>query len=336
MSDKLSPQEKVRLKVIQLHGKGLSNSTIARRLSIDTRTVQYTIQRFNESGSVKDRARTGRPKKLSAGDRARLLKKVKGRERQSSRKTSASFKSTKSGKVSKDTIRRNIRSAGLIPHRKKRRPKLTVAQKEKRVEFATKYLHRVWDNDVFWDEKEFELEHTPNVKDDIIWDERGKEYFFEETKFPKAYKVGLALSSKGISRVVPYEGTIDSNKFQNMVVGPIDDMNELYAGERWRWVMDKATCHTSRSTQQFMAEHVPSILPPKEWPANSPDISPIENFYGDTQAAVDSKHPETLASLKRIVNAEFKRATPEKCQKFISALPGRLKRIIKSKGEYCY
>lgn len=238
--------------------------------------------------------------------------------------------------MSKNTIHREIRSSGLIPHRKKRRPKMTVAHKAKRVEFAKKYLRHDWSNDVFWDEKEFELEHAPNLKDDIIWDEKGKEFFFEETKFPQAYKVGVALSSKGISRVVPYEGTIDSNKFQHMVVGPIDDMNELFDGERWRWVMDKASCHTSRSTQRFMAENVPSLMPPKEWPANSPDISPIENFYGDAQAAVDSKHPRDLASLKQIVNSEFRNVTPVKCQKFISALPGRLKRIIQSKGEYCY
>jgi transposase len=252
MSEALSGRQKVRVNVIKLHGRGLTNKSIARQLKIDVRTVRNTIKLFEETGAVIDRARLGRKKKITAGDRARLLKRVKGRERQSTRKTAASFTTTRSGKVSKNTIHREIRSSGLIPHRKKRRPKLTVAQKAKRAEFAKKYLRHDWANDVFWDEKEFELEHAPNLKDDIIWDEKGKEYFFEETKFPQAYKVGVALSSKGISRVVPYEGTIDSIKFQNMVVGPIDDMNELFDGERWRWVMDKATCHTSRSSQQFI------------------------------------------------------------------------------------
>ena len=32
----------------------------------------------------------------------------------------------------------------------------------------------------------------------------------------------------------------------------------------------------------------------------------------------------------------FKKVTPEKCQKFISALPSRLEKIIASRGEYCY
>ena len=43
-----------------------------------------------------------------------------------------------------------------------------------------------------------------------------------------------------------------------------------------------------------------------------------------------------LESLKRIIKAEFKKVTPEKCQKFISALPSRLEKIIESRGEYCY
>lgn len=63
MSEALSALEKVRINVIKLHGKGVTKKAIARQLKIDVRTVRNTIERFDETGSVRDRARLGRKKK---------------------------------------------------------------------------------------------------------------------------------------------------------------------------------------------------------------------------------------------------------------------------------
>jgi hypothetical protein len=264
------------------------------------------------------------------------VNRVKGHERQSLRKTAASFKPSRSRKVGRETVRRYIKAEKLIPHRRKRRPLLTDAQKARRVEFAKKYLRHDWSSTAFWDEKKFELTHLPNPKDDVIWDSVGAEYFKEEVKFPEAFNIGLAISTKGPTSVVPYTGTIDSKKFVDMVDGPIDDLNELFGDESWVWLMDNASCHRSKFTQEKMTDKVPSLFPKAGWPANSPDISAIENIFGDLQDKVDQKHPKDLANLKKIVMREVKNLTAEKCQNFISALPDRLKRIIRTKGEYCY
>jgi transposase len=336
MSIQLSEREKVRVKILDLHDKRFSNKAIARQLNVAPTTVATTLRRNIETGSIKDRPRPGRPRKIEGEAVKRLVKRVKGRERQSTRKTAASFKATKGQRVGRETVRKTIKAQGLIPHRRKRRPKLTEAQKAKRVVFAKKYLRHDWSDTAFWDEKQFELTHPPNPKDDVVWDERGAEIFKEEVAHPISYNVGLAITVQGATRLAPYTGTINSQKFIDMVDGPIEDLDELFDGEDYVWLMDNASCHRSKLTQGEMVQKVPNLFPKSEWPANSPDISAIENVFGYVQDLVDQKHPNDLKSLQRIVKAEFKKLTPEKCQKFISELPSRLKRIIASNGEYCY
>ncbi len=336
MSKELTEKEKKRVKVVRLWNKGHSHEAIARKLEVSPKFVRGTIDRLTDIGGVADRPRTGRPRKLSESDRKRLVKGVKGRERRSTRKTAATFKSTKSGRVSKDTVNRTLRSEGLIPHRKKRRPKLTQQQKEKRVEFANEFRRKDWSDCAFWDEKRFELDHPPNPKNDVVWDERGQEFFKEEEKFPKAIMIGIAITVHGPTRLVIYPDTVDAPEFIKRLGGPVADIYEMFGDEEWTMVMDKASCHTAKLSQDWLAEHVPRTIPLSKWPANSPDISAIENLFGFVQDVVDQKAPKDLESLKRIVRAEFKKIDPEKCKNFISALPGRLQRIIKSKGEYCY
>ena len=335
MSKDLTEKEKKRLKVVRQWKSGRSELAIARKLDVTPKFVTGTLDRLIDIGSVKDRPRTGRPCKLSESDRKRLVKAVKGRERRSTRKTAATFK-TKSGKVSKNTVQRTLRSQGLIPHRKKRIPKLTQRQKAKRVEFAKEYRREDWTKCAFWDEKRFELHHPSNPKNDIVWDERGQEYFREEEKFPKSIMVGLAITVHGPTRLVIYPGTVDAPAFIKHIVHPVADINKMFGDEKWTMVMDKASCHTAKVSQDWLAENVPKTLPPAKWPTNSPDLSAIEGVFGFVQDIVDQKAPQDLEALKRIVRAEFKKLDAKKCKKFISALPGRLKRIIESNGEYCY
>jgi hypothetical protein len=56
--------------------------------------------------------------------------------------------------------------------------------------------------------------------------------------------------------------------------------------------------------------------------------------FGDQQEKVYEKDPQTLAAMEKIVRAEWKKLTPEKCKKFVSAVPKRLRKIVETGGEY--
>jgi len=226
MSGALDEKEKLRLRVVRLPNQSHNDNTIARKLKVSPKFVHNTLRRLNDIGSIKDRPRSGRPRKLTVNDKKRLVKEVKGHERRSTRKIAAIFKTSKSEKISHVTVRSTLKEQKLVPHRRKRRPKLTPEQKEKRVTFAKKYRRKDWSKTAFWDEKLFELDHSPNVKNDIIWDERGAEYFKEEEKYPAKVMIGVAITSKGPSRVVMYHGKVNAQIFVDNLEGPVSDVNK--------------------------------------------------------------------------------------------------------------
>ena len=197
--------------------------------------------------------------------------------------------------VSKETGRVHLKRQGFYPHKRQKTSRLykTDRQKLKRVEFAKNSRRRDWDLGFFWDEKEFELFGAPNRKDDIIWDDHGVQYTQGEVAHPTMFKIGAAISSRGATRLVPYTGTIDSDEYQSMIEEVIPDINKMYPKEDWFLVQDAARPHTSRSSQAFLAQHVPNWIRPREWAANSPDISAIENIFGDQQEEVYEKGPKT-------------------------------------------
>jgi len=197
MSSSLSELEKLRFKAVKLHKEHRSERVVARLCKKDLRWVQRTLGRFNELGHFGNRPGQGRKKKLSETDVKRLVKKVKGKRKASTRKTSKTFKTKRGERVSRETIRVNLKRKGLYPHKKQKTPRLTERQKQKWVEFAKNNRRRDWDHAVFWDEKEFELFGAPNRKNDVIWDEGGVQYTHGEVAHPSKFKVGAAISSLG-------------------------------------------------------------------------------------------------------------------------------------------
>lgn len=336
MSKDLSDVERDRFKAHRLLAQGKSQKSVAAILKRSRHFVQNVEKRFDARADFKDFDRSGRPKKLSSGDEKRLVKEVKGKKGKSLRRVSAQFKSNEGKKVSRETIRVTLKKSGLFPHRRRKVVRLTEEHKKRRVAMARKYRRFDWTKCAFWDESGFDLFPTPNIKNDIVWDEKGAEYRYEKMAHPPSFTFGTAITVHGPTRLVPYEGRINSDKYIEMVDNVIPDINKMFKGESWTWVHDGARPHIARKTVNHLAEVVPDLFPSKDWAPNSPDENPAENSFGYLDAKVQEKGALTLRALKATVTKAWKEITPEFCRKAIEAIPKRLKQIIETGGEYVY
>ena len=71
--------------------------------------------------------------------------------------------------VSKNTVRRTLKEAGLNPFHRSRQQKLTDEQKRNRVVFAKNFKDHDWETTLMTDETEFEVLSRGNTKNDVVW-----------------------------------------------------------------------------------------------------------------------------------------------------------------------
>ncbi|XP_048103602.1 gelsolin-related protein of 125 kDa-like isoform X2 [Alosa alosa] len=110
--------EDLKKRIVALHKDGLGYKKIANTLKLSCSTVAKTIQRFNRTGSIQNRPRHGRPKKLSACAQRHIQRLSLENRRMSAASIAAEVEGVGGQPVSAQTIRRTLRQIGLLSSQK--------------------------------------------------------------------------------------------------------------------------------------------------------------------------------------------------------------------------
>lgn len=73
-----------------------------------------------------------------------------------------------------------------------------------------------------------------------------------------------------------------------------------------------------------------------DWPASSPDLDPIENFWSELKRRlyVNGRQYSSKESLWNDIQETAKSFSPAEIEKFTSGMDGRLFSVISKKGGY--
>ncbi len=105
--------------------------------------------------------------------------------------------------------------------------------------------------------------------------------------------------------------------------------DKLYGDADFIFQQDLAPAHTAKGTKSWFNDHGVTVL---DWPANSPDLNPIENLWGIVKRKMRDTRPNNADELKATVKETLASIPPQQCHKLIISMPGRIEAVIKAKG----
>ena len=120
-----------RQSIVVLRNEGYKLEDTAKKLGLSLKGVHYTLTRHGDTGSIKDKHRSGRPKCTTAQEDKYIRVSSLMNRRLTAPEIAASLNSTRQTPVCTDTVRRRLRSVGLMGRVAKKKPLLRL-QIEKR------------------------------------------------------------------------------------------------------------------------------------------------------------------------------------------------------------
>ncbi|KAL0193782.1 hypothetical protein M9458_012078 [Cirrhinus mrigala] len=105
--------------------------------------------------------------------------------------------------------------------------------------------------------------------------------------------------------------------------------DQLYGDADFIFQQDLAPAHSAKATSTWFKEHAIPVL---NWPANSPDLNPIENLWGIVKRKMRYARPNNAEELKATIRATWALITPEQCHRLVDSMPRRIAAVIQAKG----
>ncbi|XP_065654908.1 uncharacterized protein LOC136081514 [Hydra vulgaris] len=147
--------------VVGLNKSGLSNQEIGRQLEISECSVRTTLKNYNEFGTVEDKSRSGRPKKMSERDENKAIMLAR-RNPNINIAEIASDLNTALGahQVSRSTISKLLKKKLLKSYLATKKPLLSIKDRHKQRKWCKEraaWTVEQWRKVIFSDKSKFEL-----------------------------------------------------------------------------------------------------------------------------------------------------------------------------------
>lgn len=151
--------------------------------------------------------------------------------------------------------------------------------------------------------------------------------------FGIGFKRLLLLPRKGTGK----NGGINSTDFVRALGKVLPELKEKLKGKVL--VLEGASIHTSSITKAFLAKHKFKIL--EGWPAHSPDLSPIENWWAELKRrcgphlkGLTAPNDQNRLLIWEAVKGAAQVTTAQMVENYILSFRTRLEKVIELGGEY--
>ena len=217
-----------------------------------------------------------------------------------------------------------------IPHVK---PLLNQRQRQKRLTWAQEkkdWTVAQWSKVLFSDESKCCISF--GNQGPRVWRKSGEAHnpscLKSSVKFPQSVMIWGAMSSPGLGPLCFIKLKVNAAVYQEILEHFMLPSTEKVYGDA-DFQQDLAPAHTAKITNTWFNDNGIPVL---DWPANSPDLNPIENLWGMFKKKMRDTRPNDADELKAAIKAPWASIIPQQCHRLIASMPRRIDAVIFAKG----
>ena len=143
------------------------------------------------------------------------------------------------------------------------------------------------------------------------------------------------MSHQGPGYLCKINGSLDSATYISILKDELLETIEYYGldDEDIVFQQDNAAIHKSKATMKWLEEQNFELM---DWPAKSPDLSPIENLWAILKKRLNTYQtpPNSIHVLWERIEEQWNTITPELCNKLIESMPKRMQMVVQAKGSW--
>lgn len=313
----------------------MSIRSIAETVKLSKSVVGRIVKCYNDTGRIVSPCKAGRPRKTTKrDDRAMQRMALKDRFVTSSA-IKREINDNTNVNVSRQTVSRRLQEIGLFSRVPQKKPLISLKNQKKRLEYASEHVlwtDEKWDSVFFSDESKFNLfgsDGKTYVKRRV-----GEKYDVKCTKKTVKFGGGSVMvfgmiSSEGTTPLIRLTTRVNAAIYKNILVKHVVPAIERSGVEEPIFMQDNAPCHKAKSVMSYLNGLDFEIM---DWPAQSPDLNPIENIWKMLGDKVMKRNPSNVNDLWQKLQEEWATITAEYCKKLIQSCSRRCTAVIEKKG----
>lgn len=330
---KLSQKSKDSIKALLLKNKSVR--AISKLLSIP----KSTVYDYSNDLGLKTKNRAGRKKLLSTNDVTFAVTQLSSNKAESVEKLSKTLTETKGIKVSRFTLSRELHNAGMRATIKKKKPAISAKNRKERLAFAKSHKDWTvedWKRVIFSDETKINRFGSDGLRWTWVRDNeplQPRSVISTVKGGGGSLMIWGCITAGGVGYLAEIEGIMDQHLYKEILEGELADTIDWYEidEEKMIFMQDNDPKHTAKMIKNFLDEQDFSVM---SWPAQSPDLNPIENCWSYLKSKVYSndKQANGLHELWERVEKEWEAISEDYITKLYESMPNRMRACIKAKG----